>query len=179
MRMKTNLNLREELLREHSKEQCNKIVQWVGHSQERFDKLFELFIQNEEIISQRAAWSLNYCVIAYPELLDKHWSAFLQNLQQTGRHNAIKRNSIRLLQEIEIPEEYHGIVMDTCFRLASTPGEAVAVKAFSLTVLGKLAKIYPDIIPELKLLIEDQLPNQTAAFMVRARQILKSFKINF
>jgi hypothetical protein len=58
--------------------------------------------------------------------------------------------------------------------LASTPAEAVAVKAFSLTVLGKLAKIYPDIMPELKLLIEDQLPNQTAAFKVRAKQILKT-----
>lgn len=174
MRMKTNRDLRETLLREHSKEQCNKIVQWVGHSQARFDMLFELFIQNEDLVSQRAAWSLNYCVIAHPALLHKHWKPFLQNLQLTGRHNAIKRNSIRLLQEIDIPEEYQGIVMDTCFRLASTPAEAVAVKAFSLTVLGKLAKIYPDIMPELKLLIEDQLPNQTAAFKVRAKQILKT-----
>ena len=32
------------------------------------------------------------------------------------------------------------------------------------------------IIPEIKLLIEDQLPNQTAAFRSRANKLLKQFK---
>ena len=54
--------------------------------------------------------------------------------------------------------------MDICFRYVASPKEAVAVKAFSLTVLGNLAKLYPEILPEIKLLIEAQLPNQTAAF---------------
>ena len=52
----------------------------------------------------------------------------------------------------------------------------MAIKAFALTVLGKLAKKYPQIIPEIKLLIADQLPHQTAAFKVRAKKLLKEFE---
>jgi hypothetical protein len=62
--------------------------------------------------------------------------------------------------------------MDICFSYLSSPTEAVAVKAFSLTVLGNLAKQYPDIIPEIKIIIEEQLPHQTAAFKVRAKAFI-------
>ncbi len=63
--------------------------------------------------------------------------------------------------------------MDICFKYLEFPDEALAVKVFSMTVLGNLAKKYPEIKPELKLLIEDQLPHQTAGFKSRAKKILK------
>ena len=63
--------------------------------------------------------------------------------------------------------------METSIRFLESPTKAIAVKAFSLTVLGNLSKHYPDIIPELKLVIEDQLPCQTAAFKSRAKWLLK------
>ena len=63
--------------------------------------------------------------------------------------------------------------MDICFKYVESPTEAVAVKAFSLTVLGNLAKQYPDILPEIKIIIEEQMPHQTASFKVRARLFLK------
>ncbi len=66
--------------------------------------------------------------------------------------------------------------MDICFKYVESPTEAVAVKAFSLTVLSNLAKLYPEILPELKLLIEDQLPHQTAAFRSRAKVLIKADK---
>jgi hypothetical protein len=62
--------------------------------------------------------------------------------------------------------------MDICFTYLQSPTEAVAVKAFSLTVLSNLAKQYPDIIPEIQLIIEEQLPHQTAAFKGRAKLFL-------
>lgn len=45
--------------------------------------------------------------------------------------------------------------MDICFNYIASPTEAVAIKAFSLTVLSNLAAIYPEILPEIKLLIEE------------------------
>ena len=63
--------------------------------------------------------------------------------------------------------------MDICFRYVESPNEAVAIKAFSLTVLYNLSKLYPEIIPEVKTLIEIQWPKQTAAFRVRAKVFMK------
>ena len=166
------MNLLEEILREHSKEQCNKIVKWVGNSQQRFDELFHLFLTGEYRVTQRAAWPISYCVEMHPAFIKKNFTKLISNLQRPNRHNAVKRNTVRLLQYVDIPKKLQGRVMDICFGYVASPEEAVAVKAFSLTVLGNLAKLYPDIIPEIKLLIEEQLPNQTAAFKSRAKHFL-------
>lgn len=171
------MNLREEILKEHSKAQCAKIVQWVDDSKQRFNELFTLFINDEYRVTQRAAWSVSYCVAAHPEFIKSNIGKLIKNLQKPGLHDAVKRNSIRLLQYIDIPEKYQGDVMNTCFQYLENPGEAVAIKAFSLTVLSNLARQYPEIIPEVKILIEDQLPHQSAAFKVRAKAFLKQHAV--
>ena len=174
----TKMNLREEILREHSKAQCTKIVKWVGSDQKRFDELLNLFLNDEYRVVQRAAWPVSYCVIANPVFINKNWKKLINNLKKQGLHDSVKRNSIRLLQDIEIPGKYHGEIMDICFRYLESPTEPLAVKAFSMTVLGNLAKHYPEIIPELKILIEDQLPHQTAGFKSRAKKIYKQLGVS-
>lgn len=166
------MKLREEILKEHSKAQAIKIVHWINNNQERFDELFELFIKDEYRVVQRAAWPLSYCVIGHPELIKKHFSKLIKNLQKPALHSAVKRNTIRLLQEVTIPKKYQGAVMDICFRYIASPKEAVAVKAFSLTVLQNLSKTYPEILPEVKLLIEERWDHETPAFKSRAKKIL-------
>jgi hypothetical protein len=166
-------NLREQILKEHSKAQCTVIVNWVGANQQRFDELFNLFLTDEYRVVQRAAWPVSYCVIAHPNFITKHWSSLIKNLQKPNLHNAVKRNSIRLLQDISIPKKYQGQIMDICFKYVESPTEAVAVKAFSLTVLSNLTQQYPEIIPEIKLLIEEQMGRQTAGFKSRAKGFLK------
>jgi len=170
------MNLREEILKEHSKAQRDKIIEWVGDAQLRFDELFRLFLIDEYKVSQRASWPVSNCVEVYPEFIQHHLEELLQNLEKPNLHDAVKRNTVRILQEIPIPEKYHGQVMNICFGYVENPTEAVAIKAFSLTVLGNLAIQYPEIIPEIKLLIEDQLPHQTAAFKSRAKRLMKQFK---
>lgn len=164
--------LREEILKEHSKAQCKKVVEWVGANQRRFDELFYLFLNDEYRVVQRAAWPVSYCVEAYPKLISKHWKALIENLNKPNLHDAVKRNSLRLMQEIELPEDYHGEVMNICFQYLESPTEALAVKVFSMSVLGNLAKNYPEIKAEIKLLIEEQLPNQSAGFKSRAKKVL-------
>ena len=63
--------------------------------------------------------------------------------------------------------------MDACFRYISVPGEAIAVKAFAFRVLENLSEIYPEIVPEIKLLIEENYKRETPAFKTRARIFLE------
>jgi hypothetical protein len=168
------MNLRNAILEKHSKAQKDKIVKWVGNNQERFDQLFKLFIHDkDEIITQRAGWPLSYIVEAHPALIQKHFRSLLRNLEKQGLHNAIKRNSIRLLQDLAIPERFQGEIMNICFAYITDPQEKPAIKTFSLTVLHKLARQYPEIKNELKVIIESQWDNESTAFKSRARKILK------
>jgi len=171
------MNIKTALLKEHSKKQCNAIVKWVGNDQKRFDELFDLFLHDEYRVVQRAGWPISYCVEKHPELIKKHFAPFIKNLGKKGIHDAVKRNSVRLLQYVSIPEKFHGEVMDICFRYITSPTEAVAVKAFSLTVLQNLARQYPEIINEIKLVIEERWDYETIAFKTRAKKLMKELDV--
>jgi hypothetical protein len=168
------MNLRETILAEHSKANCNKIVAWVGNSQQRFDELFHLFLHSEYRINQRAAWPISYCVIHHPQFIKKHFAKLIGNLKKPNPGDAVKRNTLRLLQHIEIPRRFHGELMDHCFKYILSPTEPVAIKAFSLTVLQNLSTQYPEIKNELKLAIEERWDHETVAFRTRAKKFLKS-----
>lgn len=166
--------LRDIILKEHSKANTTKIVNWVGANQKRFDELFNLFLNDEYRVVQRAAWPLSYCVIDNPKLIQKHFGKLLKNLQKPGLHDAVKRNTVRLLEDISIPDKFHGDVMNICFDFIISPTEKAAIKAYSLTVLQNLSKIYPEIKQELKTIIQDRWDYESAAFKSRARKILSS-----
>lgn len=164
------MQLRSEILKEHSKAQTQKIINWVGHSQERFDALVQLFLGDEYRVTQRAAWPLSYIAIEHPSLAKKHLPAFIKLLGNPKLHKAVRRNVVRLLQFVEIPEKLHGELMNYCFDFIADVNEAAAVKAFSLTILEKLSKQYPDIQSEIKTIVQERWDYETPAFHARARK---------
>lgn len=114
----------------------------------------------------------NWAAQQKPEMIYPHVKDLVEALHKKNVHDAVIRNSVRVLQEIQIPEKYQGQVMDACFQFLEKPTTAVAIKAFSLTTLFNLSKKYPEVKSELKLIIEDSLEHETAAFKSRAKKIL-------
>src|SRR5450432_171027 len=102
------MNLEEALLKEHSKKQCDKIVHFIGSSKERFAELMKLFFAGEYRVTQRAAWPMSYCVRNHPQLIQPYFKKLLGNLEKNDLHDALKRNTVRLLQDVEIPKKHHG-----------------------------------------------------------------------
>jgi hypothetical protein len=165
------MNLCDEILKDHSKRQTMKIVKYVGSDQSRFDELIKLFLRNEYRVTQHAAWAVSYCAIAYPNLIRKHFKKMLLNLKGPV-HVAVKRNTIRLLQDSEIPGHLQGIAADICFQFLNSNDEPIAVKAFSMTVLANISKEHPELKHELKLSIEALIPYASAGILARARRTL-------
>ena len=166
------MDLRSTILKEHSKRQTMKVVNYIGDNQHRFDELVKLFLGNEYRVTQGAAWPLSYCVQAHPALIKKHLRKIIQNMRKPV-HVAVKRNTVRFLQDIEIPKNLHGITTDICFRMLNSKDEPVAVKVFSMTVLANICKEHTELKKELKLSVEAQLPYGSAGFLNRAKKILK------
>jgi hypothetical protein len=169
----TKMYLERLLAEEHSKKQCDRIVRYIGSDKDRFAILMHLFFKGEYRITQRAAWPMSQVVKLHPQLIVPYFKRLLDHLDKKGLHVAVLRNTIRLLQDVDIPKRYHGRVMSRCFDYIAAPDTPIAVKAFSLTVLSHLSVSYPDIAPELRLIIGDQWENATPAFRSRARRILK------
>jgi len=171
------MDLRTEILAEHSRAQSLRIAAWIGHNPVRFDSLMQLFLGDDYRVVQRAAWVVSFVAERYPALLTPHLPAMVASMEQHGLPVAVKRNVLRVLQYVPVPEPLHGPVMNSCFAFLEDPLEAVAVKAFSMTVLAQLAKAYPDIKNEIRLLIEAELENNpTPGIRSRARKVLKEIQ---
>ncbi|GAB3418029.1 hypothetical protein [Niabella aquatica] len=160
----------------YTKQQAHEIVNWVGAHQKRFDSLLKIFLSEENAaIIQRASWPLSYCAAKHPHLINKHYTKLLAQMCAPGKPTAVRRNILRTFDQLkELPELYHGAIMDACFRYIEDPNEAIASQAFALGILAKLAKIYPEIKSELDIIIESRLPNAAPAFKSRAKKILRS-----
>ena len=168
------MELEKLLASEHSKKQCDRIVKYIGSDKEKFAELMRLFFNGEYRITQRAAWPMSYVVRDHPALITPYFKKLLDHLDKPGIHVAIVRNTVRLLQDVEIPARFQGRVMSRCFDYVAAPETPIAVKAFSLTVLENLSKKYPEILPELKDIIESQWDQATPAFRSRAKKALKA-----
>ena len=167
------MNLEKELLKPQSLVQCNRIIKYIGNDKSRFADLMKLFFKRGYRLTQHAAWPMSYCIRQFPVLAKPYYKKFIDQLSDTNAHPAARRNIVRLLQFVEIPKRLHGKLMDICFQFINNPEEAIAVKAFSLTILSNLAEIYPEIIPEIKTVIESRLEFETPAFRSRARKFLR------
>jgi hypothetical protein len=63
------------------------------------------------------------------------------------------------------------------FKLLINPNEAIAVRAFSMTVLFNISKKEPDLKNELKLILAELVNSDSAAIKNRAKHILKEIDI--
>ncbi len=88
----------------------------------------------------------------------------------------MKRNTVRVLQDIEIPDNLKGILAEKCFEFLTSNQEPVAVRVFSMTILANMAKKLPDLKKELSIIIEDQMPFASAGFISRGTKVLKQIK---
>lgn len=170
------MDIRKALSDEHSRVQTDRIVRYIGSDPKRFAGLMAVFFKGDARLTQRAAWPMSYCVRKHPALANPYYKKWINKLQEPGVHPGVTRNIVRLLQDTDIPTRYHGQVMNTCFHLITAVETPAAIKAFSLTILDHLAVIYPDIRPELKLIIETQWHQEKPAFRSRAKKVLQNLK---
>ncbi|MEM7110035.1 MAG: hypothetical protein AAF519_17540 [Bacteroidota bacterium] len=169
------MNIKNELLKEHSKPQAEKIAAFIGQDPLRFSELIDCLLDKEYRVSQRAALALSSTVDQCPDLLTPHLERLVKNLRN-DIHVAVLRNTIRLLQEVNIPNELIGEVADICFGLLESNETPVTPKVFAMTVLANICKKEPDLKNELAWIIEDQMPYGSAGFRNRGAKILKKLK---
>jgi hypothetical protein len=169
------MNIKTELLADprHSKFIAMRIADYACTSDATFKELMHCFLSDDFRLAQRAAYSVSLASKQKPEAIEPYVGVLVSQLKRTDIHDAVIRNSARILEDISIPEEFHGELMDACFALVQNRQTAIAIRAFSLTILYNLCKIYPEIKNELRVIIEESMEFETPAFRSRGKKILK------
>lgn len=167
------MDIREEALKEHSKKQIEKIAKWIGNDANRFQQYLKLFLNDEYRVVQRISWVLSILAEVHPVMVTKSLPKIIRRLDDDNIHVAVKRNVIRILQFLPIPENSEVKVLDHCLKYIADPKETVAVRCFAMTVAVKLAGQYPELKREVADTIKASMKTTTPGLKVRSRDVLK------
>jgi len=166
------MNYQSQLSKEHSRSNTDKIAKAIGNNAVEFKKIIEIIYNEKAPLPQRAAWLLAVVNNKHPELLKPYLKLFIDTVQ-SFKIAGIKRGMLNVLASHKIPEKLQGKLINLCFDNILSSDETLAIKVFSLQCIGNIAKVHPELIPELKAAIEDQLPKTTIGFHARARLVMK------
>ena len=168
------MNLYDEILADRSKEHIREMAAWVGHHPERIRVLIDLLASSQKEMVQRAAWIISYVAEAHPEAVCPYLPTLAEHLNDSTAPTGLRRNVMRVMQFLPIPENLHDIVLNHAFNFLQNEKETVAVRAFSMTVIQRISVHYPELRNELKLILAHALAHQelSPGFINRAKKIL-------
>lgn len=166
------MDLKEEILKEHSKKQSLAIAKWVGNDKKRFRALMKLFLKGEYRVTQRSAWIIGSCADAHPELIQPYLEKMLHKTQEKNIHVAVKRNVLRILENVTVPEKLTGMSATICFDFLADRKEPIAVRVFAMSVLAQIAKKESGLKEEIRLLVKENMEEEKPAFKARGRKVL-------
>jgi len=170
------MNLLEEIADTQTKAQREMIAAWIGKDRGRFKQLMEVVFSDDRDLARKAAWPMSQCLEEHPQLASPYLPEMVRCLGDPKIHQGVRRNIARSFQVIELPEELLAGIFDTCFERLTDPDEAIAVRAYSITILTRICQREPALKDEVILAIERGLPQGTAAYRARAGMALRELK---
>ena len=100
------------------------------------------------------------------------WSV-LDKIKDLGFHYATRAGTTISLSDLQrIDPRQHGLLAELCFRYLRSSESAIAVKAYSMEIIYRLALIYPELSHELAASINMLQGEGSAGIKARGRMIL-------
>lgn len=167
------MNLEKALHSSYSKNQVQRIAQFISNDAQLFKRLVGYVLRPDPKKIQLAAGSMSICVEKNPLLLKGYIQKLIKAASSHASTDSLKRNVLRALQFVKIPEKDQGVVADYCFNVLTSRDETIASKVFAMTILGNLAMEHPDLKQELRQLLEAELALGSPGYVSRAKKVLK------
>ena len=167
------MNIQKNLLKIKGKEDVQAVRDFICETPDRFAELMSFFLGADQKVAQKAAWVLDHTFEKRPFLVVPYTADLIEVLGHQ-KHPAIYRNSLKILAELDLPEDLLGAAADHAFNFLLDPKAAIAVRVHAMTVLWNIVKKEPELAPELRMVLEDQIPHGSAGFKNRGQKILKA-----
>jgi 8-oxo-dGTP diphosphatase len=156
-----------------------KEAEWVAMSAIEnpaiFVKLFEYSNSSDKNLSFRASWTLTKVCDKFPEIIYPYLPQIVETLSKIESESTL-RSFLRILSFTDltrINNRQQGTLADFCFDKLNSGFSAIAVKAYSLEIIYKLALIYPEFANELAATINMLQEDGSAGMVARGRLVMK------
>lgn len=156
-----------------------KEVEWIATSAIDnpviFRKLLEYSFSSDKRLAFHSSWALTKVCDKYPESIYTYLHEVVVSLTKLDNESA-ERSFLRILSLTDmerISPKDHGILADHSFSALRSGFTAIAIKAYSMEILYKLAVIYPELANELAATIHMLQGEGSAGIVARGILILK------
>jgi len=171
------VNILHELESGHSRKITDQVITYVGRDKTRFNELITIFFGKDKKVQQRAAWPLSYLAEGNPRLIEPYLKRLIHLLEKKGNHPAVARCILRIFQQYDMPDEYHGELIDLCFKFILNPSTPIAIRAYAITTAAHIAAPYPELKREMFLVLAElSHVDQPPAIRVRLKIAFKTLQ---
>jgi hypothetical protein len=177
------MDIEKQLSRETSRKNWDKVIAYIGEDQELFAELFTVFLKGEPHSIVGASQAVGTIGEKQPRLIRPYINDLVGYLK-SDPIDAVKRNTMRIFQFVDIPEDVEGDLFDIAMDYLKSIEIAVAIKAFSMTALRKICAKYPELAQEvifqIEILVKEQvsagLTNRGEHELIKLNKILENAK---
>jgi 8-oxo-dGTP diphosphatase len=144
-----------------------------------FNKLLEYSFSSDKKLAFHASWTLSKVCDKYPEIIYPYLHSVIVSLEKLDNESAL-RSLLRIISMSEMNKigvRDHGILADHCFNALRSGFSAIAIKAYSMEILYKLALIYPELANELSAVINLLQGEGSAGIVARGQMIMKKLAV--
>jgi len=166
------MNIREFLEIGTSRLNADILVDKIEEDPDVFEEVWEIMLEDTYPLSMRASWVICHFAKKHPYFLEPRLSEIIANLPAISTES-VWRNMLNIISMLPIPEEHRGYLFDLCFGLVESPGTAIAVRAYAMTILYNISNKEPELKPELIILFESQMENASGGIYARSKILLK------
>lgn len=140
-----------------------------------FGKLLEFSFSDESKLAFHASWALSKACDISPEVAYPIIPGIIEALDKVINDSALRSflRIISLSDLSQISSKHQGIVAGYCFEALKSAFSSIAVKAYSMEILYRLALIYPELTNELAATISMLQGEGSAGVLARGHAILK------
>ncbi|MBN1108832.1 MAG: (deoxy)nucleoside triphosphate pyrophosphohydrolase [Bacteroidales bacterium] len=140
-----------------------------------FSKLIDYSLSDDGKIGFHASWILTKVADKNPVLFYDKIPLMVDSLDKIINESVL-RSYLRIITKVDMAKmgsSYQGILTDHCFSFLKSRVSSVAVKAYSMEIIYRLALIYPELAQELSATINMLRGETSAGIVARGRIILK------
>ncbi len=164
----------ESALMDTSRAVIDCVVETIGKEPEKFQAVFELSFSPKKQLAMRASWAIMISSLKNPDLFVPYINKVIISLPEI-KNLAVRRCLLRIF--VEYPQllecESLGLLVDACFNFLLDGESPIAVKAYSMKILYRVASAEPMLAGELISAIEIMIPKFEGSLPRMGKRMLK------
>lgn len=160
---------------EHSRLQADFIADIVLKKPELIDELIQIVFSNKEPLSRRASWPMRIISDRNAMVLQPYLPFIIEKIPNI-KSVSILRAMLAILVNSDIPENHQGEMLQFTSQILINSNSPVALLIYSSDIFYKLSLKEPELLNELRLMLEQLLPFGSAGVKSKCRKILKKIE---